>query len=76
MKYDILLIVKELLFHDEKTEYASFFKRKCTICLASILGNLFVKLIFIIRGYKYLFILLIFDLIEPDQVQYNTYLNY
>ena len=32
-KYDILLIVKELLFHDEKTKSAGVFKSKCTICL-------------------------------------------
>lgn len=32
-KYDILLIVKELLFHDEKTKSAGVFKTKCTICL-------------------------------------------
>ena len=29
----ILLIVKELLFHDEKTKSAYIFKTKCTICL-------------------------------------------
>ena len=41
-KYVILLIVKELLFHDEKTKSAYFFKTKCTICQVFIIGWQFI----------------------------------
>lgn len=46
-KSDILLIVKEKLFHDKKCRSFTFFKTKCTIStlkLISIYGNLFVKI--------------------------------
>lgn len=46
-KYDILLTVKGILFHDKKRRNYAFLKTKCTIptlIFYKIVGNLFVKI--------------------------------
>ena len=46
-KYDILITVKGILFHDKKCRNCTFFKIKCTIPTLTfhrIVGNLFVKI--------------------------------
>ena len=44
IKYDILLNVKEILFHDKKTEHASVFKRKCTILFIILYWTIYLSL--------------------------------
>lgn len=44
IKYDILLNVKEILFHDKKTEHASVFKRKRTILFIILYWAIYLSL--------------------------------